>query len=87
MSEENYWSAQDEDTTEFEEAEEHESLVEEEVVETTTDDTVELEVVYSKLKYQGKVYEVGEVLELTQEEADDLLETLSGRPHRHLEFV
>lgn len=70
-----------------EEVEAYESTVEEEVVEPEAPTTVKLQVVYSKLNYQGTVYNVGDVLELTEEEADELLGALSGRQYRHLEVI
>lgn len=48
---------------------------------------VKLEVTYSKLNYKGTIYSVGDILELPQEEADALLEVLSGRQHQHLRHV
>lgn len=92
MVNENYWETDTEDDEVFEETEAYESAVEEEVeVEDTApvdnEETVRLQVVYSKLNYKGTVYQVGDVLELSQEDADDLLEALSGRPRRHLEFI
>lgn len=96
MVNENYWETDTEEDEVFEEAEAYESPVEEEVdvdvVEEDTapvddEETVRLEVVYSKLNYKGTVYQVGDILELSPEDADFLLEAMSGRPHRHLEFA
>lgn len=48
---------------------------------------VQLRVIYSKLNYKGTIYNVGDILELSQQDADELLEVMSGRPRRHLEYV
>ena len=48
---------------------------------------VKLRVIYSRLNYKGTIYDVGDILELSQADADELLEVMSGRPRRHLEYV